>query len=541
MSVAVLGFGFWLVFHALLLAPVFKPEAVFAAWFLVTPFLVAGRLTCVERSSVAKAVVGLVTLLALWGGTQHWLDLATVNPEAGRAHAWFESPNTLAAVINLALIPVVVGYLLRGGRLTLLTAAVLFLGLLATQSRGGWLGFGVGLIACAVLFRRSGLALNPVAKRMLVVVFAGALVLAVLPHNLAHVSESNSERLIAGLLHGDTARRTDLYEIAWDQISKAPWVGQGYLSFRPLYRRSGQDLFRGQGTLFVHNDYLQTWLEMGLLRIVGLLGAVATAGVSIWRATVPARSQSTGVGIMLGGGLATVAAHALVDFPFYAPIVLVLVGLALGVLPRLADDAVKTLDLPISWTVGPVRIHVIVAACLSIWLLLPAAAHTTAGLGLKALSRGDVNRALDLYTWAKTAAPYNPYYYWTLGVIWKDQAIARNDQSAAVRADGLFAEGFAIDPNFDLNPKQRIKLNRDHPALLPDPLTGESLVGLAATVRDIWPRSVEGQVEYARTLHRVGDSREALRAYQKLAQDHPDSTLVKRLAVELSIDQPGDS
>ena len=129
----------------------------------------------------------------------------------------------------------------------------------------------------------------------------------------------------------------------------------------------------------------------------------------------------------------------------------------------------KTLDLPISLTVGPVRIHVIVAAGLSIWLLLPAAAHTTAGLGLKALSRGDVNRALDLYTWAKTAAPYNPYYYWTLGVIWKDQAIALKDQSAAVRADGLFAEGFAIDPNFELNPKQRLKLHRDHPGLLPEP------------------------------------------------------------------------
>ena len=201
----------------------------------------------------------------------------------------------------------------------------------------------------------------------------------------------------------------------------------------------------------------------------------------------------------------------------------------------------KTLDLPISLTVGPVRIHVIVAAGLSIWLLLPAAAHTTAGLGLKALSRGDVNRALDLYTWAKTAAPYNPYYYWTLGVIWKDQAIALKDQSAAVRADGLFAEGFAIDPNFELNPKQRLKLHRDHPGLLPDPLAGQSLVGLAATVRDIWPGSVEGQVEYARTLHRVGDRRQAEQAYQKLARNHPDSNLVKRLAVELDIDQPRES
>ena len=316
-----------------MLAPVFRPEGVFAAWFLVVPFLIAARLPRRQLASVAKTIIGIVTLLAFWGAVQHWLDLATVNPEAGRGHAGFESPNTLASLINLALIPVVVHCLVTGNRAALLIATILLLGLLATQSRGGWLGFGVGLIVCAVLLRRARLVLHPVAKKTLVVVFAGALVLVALPHNLAHVSESNSERLVSGLLHGDTAGRTDLYAIAWGQISKAPWVGQGYLSFRPLYRRSGQDLFRGQGTLFVHNDYLQTWLEMGLLGVVGLLGVAAAAGVSIWRATAPTRTQGAGIGIMLGGGLAAVAAHALVDFPFYAPIMLVLVGLALGALP----------------------------------------------------------------------------------------------------------------------------------------------------------------------------------------------------------------
>ena len=173
LSAAVLGFSVWLVLHALFIAPVFKPEAVFAAWFLVTSFLVAGRLTCVERSEVGKTIIGMVTLLALWGGIQHWLGLGTVNPEAGRAHAWFESPNTLASVINLALILLVVHSLLRGNRLALLTAAVLFFGLLATQSRGGWLGFAAGLVACAMLLHRARLTLHPVAKKMLAVVFVG--------------------------------------------------------------------------------------------------------------------------------------------------------------------------------------------------------------------------------------------------------------------------------------------------------------------------------------------------------------------------------
>ena len=102
LSVAVLGFSVWLVVHALFLAPVFRPEAVFAACFLLIPFVVAGRLTSAECSSVGKTIVAIVTLLALWGGLQHWLDLATVNAEAGRAHAWFESPNTLASRVTMA-------------------------------------------------------------------------------------------------------------------------------------------------------------------------------------------------------------------------------------------------------------------------------------------------------------------------------------------------------------------------------------------------------------------------------------------------------
>ena len=107
----------------MIVAPIFKPEAVFAGWLLGASFLVASRLTAGEIALVGKSVVGIVTVLALWGCFQHWLNIGVVHAEGGRAHAWFDSPNTLATLISIALITVALHGLLTGNRITLMIAA----------------------------------------------------------------------------------------------------------------------------------------------------------------------------------------------------------------------------------------------------------------------------------------------------------------------------------------------------------------------------------------------------------------------------------
>ena len=155
LSFCVIGFAGWLVLHTVLFAQVFKPEAVFSACFLGLSFLITCRRSVCEVIRAAKAISWIVVVMALWGGLQHWLDLGVVHAEGGRAHAWFDSPNTLATLINMSLIPVVVHYSITGKRSVLLLGALLFLGLVATQSRGGWLACGIGLLVSAILWRRA--------------------------------------------------------------------------------------------------------------------------------------------------------------------------------------------------------------------------------------------------------------------------------------------------------------------------------------------------------------------------------------------------
>ena len=228
LSLAVLGFCLWLIVHTLVISPVFKPEAVFAAWLLGASFLIATRLTSKEGVALGKLVVGIVAILALWGCLQHWFNIVVAHPEGGRAHAWFDSPNTLATLISIVLVPLVVHVLRSGSRIALIVAAVLVLGLLGTQSRGGWLACFVGLMVCAVLVRRAGLSIKPGAVGALGGLVVLGSIVSMLPQYLGkadHVSRSTTERLTSGLVEGDTAGRTALYETAWEQITLDPWIG----------------------------------------------------------------------------------------------------------------------------------------------------------------------------------------------------------------------------------------------------------------------------------------------------------------------------
>ena len=347
------GFCVWLLVHSLLIAPVFKPEAIYIAVFLLFTFLLASRLPELELMALGKRGVLVVAVLALWGLVQHWFGILEMHLEGGRAHAWFDSPNTFASVINIALLPVIVAYLAKGDRRLLALTAVLFLGLLATQSRGGLLAFVVGLAGAGLLYRRSQIRTHPGAGKVLVLVLALSVDLEYLPFDLlpidleflpfnstawsGHVAEPSRDRVAASLAGGDSAR-ADLYQLAITQILDKPWLGQGYLSFKPLYRRSGLDLFAREGTDFVHNDYLQIRLEIGIIGFVALLAIVLHGGLIIWRNATRLTSHGRITNCMLGGVLVSIAAHAVVDFPLYAPMIVILFGLGLGWVNRMSGS-----------------------------------------------------------------------------------------------------------------------------------------------------------------------------------------------------------
>jgi tetratricopeptide (TPR) repeat protein len=114
-------------------------------------------------------------------------------------------------------------------------------------------------------------------------------------------------------------------------IQDAPWwgVGAGLFSLLyPPYRAPGEN----SAGFFVHNDYLQLWLEAGLPGLVLLLVALAAVGVAMLRAwrtpsvPLPARFELSG----LGAAILATAAHSLVDFNLHVLTILIVLGVFLG-------------------------------------------------------------------------------------------------------------------------------------------------------------------------------------------------------------------
>ncbi len=342
-------YSFWwigalpLVFFAYAMAP-----ARAAIWRLVAvTVLVLG---------VALAVAGIVQVLVLKQAAQ----------------SLFRTQNTHAAVLNLVALPAA-AYLLialraqRTRAQTFLLGAcffVLVLGVAETQGRGAILSFCLGL---AVLI---GAAAQPGYIRhalLLLALAAGAFLIA----NLS--LEGGLGARVQTLFEPARAAvdRLVIWGPAWELVQQRPWLGSGlgtyYLVSPPV--RHVADLSAGY---YVHNDYLQIWLETGavglMLLLAGQLGALSLL-VGLWRESrnVPARIEGAG----LFAGLFAVAAHSLVDFNFFVLPILLLMGLMLGRLAELAAPAfgLRHVELQLAGVLGKTA-STIVACLLALFALL---------------------------------------------------------------------------------------------------------------------------------------------------------------------------
>jgi O-antigen ligase len=117
---------------------------------------------------------------------------------------------------------------------------------------------------------------------------------------------------------------------SWDLLMANPWWGIGlgtyYLAWPPY--RDPADSTLG---FFVHNDYLQIWIEGGLpalLLLLAVFGSILFMLVRFLRRKPAANIKLEALGLF--SGLLAVAAHSAVDFDLYILPIGALAGLALG-------------------------------------------------------------------------------------------------------------------------------------------------------------------------------------------------------------------
>lgn len=212
---------------------------------------------------------------------------------------------------------------------------VLFFTIAVTEGRGTALSVLLGMIALASLAVRA-VGVKPVG--VLVGLLLGAYVVA----NLI-LHGGFAEGRLATLIDPASAGvpRFLIWRGSWELLMAEPWWGIGlgtyYLAWPPY--RDPTDSTLG---FFVHNDYLQLWIEAGLpalLLLLGVFGCVLTMLVRLLRqphSSVALRLEALG----LFAGLFAVAAHSFVDFNLY--ILPISIGAGL-VLARLHERAAEVL------------------------------------------------------------------------------------------------------------------------------------------------------------------------------------------------------
>lgn len=301
----------------------------------------AGRALAAARPSawaglLAAGLPAVLALLVLWGAWQG-PDTFTAKPQGP-----FVDPNTYAAALNLLLLPVLARFLQDGAAPHAL-AARLRLALIA----------GSAYVALLVASRGATLALllvlplllwaarhQPGVRRRYALLAGTLLLAAAAAWATLHTTTQQAlvgQRLLATVSEGDSARVL-LVQAAWQMGQDAPLLGTGLGSFYlryPAYRPP-QDVHTAGG--WVHNDYLQLWVEAGLPALAIILGLGLWLLWRLWQEIRHLHRVRGDAGALANvGWLAACLAvfiHALFNFLFYFALIALVLGLYLAQLSR---------------------------------------------------------------------------------------------------------------------------------------------------------------------------------------------------------------
>ncbi len=261
---------------------------------------------------------------------------------AESARSVFVTRNSHAAFMNLALIPAV-AYAIRSHATQPMSPrwfrpamamliVVLSFSIALTASRAGALSLLGGLGMVIAMSARMGLMRQAFAWAGLVV--AAFLLSQVMMHaGIATLTERSlfvaHDRLI-------------IWSRAWDLLMEAPWLGTGigtYYFAWPPYKNPADP----SSGYFVHNDYLQLWIESGVPGVALLLAFGILLFLRLWSA-VNSRKCGPATGMELTGLFAAVgatAAHSFVDFNYHIPVTVLGIGLVTGRFLRITTPLTK--------------------------------------------------------------------------------------------------------------------------------------------------------------------------------------------------------
>jgi len=495
LAAATFGLSAWVALHTLLLSPAYTPAGLYDPLLLAGAFAVFRRLDNASERRMASAAIAAGVVLAIWGLVQ------VAAQGLARAQAVFETPATLATVINLLLIPALALVLTgrRSGALLALGVA-LAAGLFAAGSRGGYIALGAGLATAAALAARGGFMSGRGVVAALGLLAAGWIISAGM-HLLPPGDGGRQQPPDSAAQAVSSLSRLELYALSASAWQERPIAGTGYLTFRHVLERgraSVPSFGAASETWFVHNDYLQALQELGPLGLAGLL-AVAWSPLLIAYRRMPALGPADGVPVVAAAAaLTATACHALVDFPFYVPACLLLYGSLLGSLARhVAGNAIAGTRPPRRERLSrAARAAALMLA--GVLLLRPVFAELAAAWGLHRFADRQTQAAAFWLEAARRVEPADWRYHWYAGQFWDDVASVTPSRDAVRLAHRAFSAAFAANPLEVRSLLGLISLHRRHSDLLDVPADPASRAAWIAQAEALAPFNAAVRAERKR-------------------------------------------
>jgi O-antigen ligase len=301
---------------------------VYAALF----FLVLNNLHRQESTQIISfTLFGLAVLLSFYGlfqfATKTDLVWNVRSGYVGRGTGTYICPNHLAGFLEM-LAPLAAAYALagRGKALTKIlvsyAALAMLAGIVATASRGSWVGVGLAMIGLALLLLTQRSFRWP-AVILLVLLIAGGLAAS---NKTQFFKQRFSRSMNNGKLDLDT--RFVMWDSAVRMWKDHVWFGVGPGHYDLLFREYRSPAVQRQAER-AHNDYLNTLADWGVIgsAIVAVALVLLTVGViKVWKHVQRdggafSSNQSDKFAFVVGAamGLFALALHSVVDFNLQIP------------------------------------------------------------------------------------------------------------------------------------------------------------------------------------------------------------------------------
>ncbi len=268
-----------------------------------------------------------------------------------RAYGTFGQPNPYAGYISMTL-ALAVGLLTAVPRrpvAILLGAAILLLGaaLVASWSRGGWIGFGAAAVAMAVGLPRRfrwGLALGLLLIAVGLLLYTAGWLPAAITARLSDLSFQIGDIRGVGITDANFAllERLAHWQAALQMWRYNFWAGVGLGCYEPAYPQFA--LINWPLPLgHAHNIYLNLLAETGLLGLAAYLILWGTVFWRTWQNLRTAQGLARGIALGLLGAWTHLTVHHLFD-NLYVNNTHLLIGILFGVLASNPHLPIKRYD-----------------------------------------------------------------------------------------------------------------------------------------------------------------------------------------------------